>query len=359
MRFGAILLGIVILFSCLERQQDQLLPGAVIQTIKPQYAKGFEIQVLADSTKRIVLFNLEKEGDTLQIINWNNDAVKDIACLSTTHIAILNKLNSLNKVRAVGFADMVRNPEAMKLIDEGKIINLSSGHDVDDEILYSVNPDLFFIYPFDGSDIGKYESKGIRCVQVSEYLERHPLARAEWIKLFAVFLDAEDKATLVFSEMERRYLEAKEDFTDHDSLRPTVFTGSYENGIWFAPPGNSFVGQLLKDAGAKYIFEDSISTSNISLQFEELFEKAYEVDWWGKVVYEEGELTLEKISESDERYAQLKSFRERQIFYCNASEVDYFGDALMEPDVLLKDLILIFHPESAPGHKAKYFRRIE
>ena len=141
--------------------------------------------------------------------------------------------------------------------------------------------------------------------------------------------------------------------------RPSVFAGSFAEGIWYAPPGNSFIGAFLNDSGARYLFGDVQKTGNVELQFEELFDKAYEVDWWGKVIYEEGDLTLERIRADDERFAELQAFREKQVFYCNAAETDYFGDGVVEPHVILRDLIEIFYPECQEDYENVYFKSIK
>ena len=142
------------------------------------------------------------------------------------------------------------------------------------------------------------------------------------------------------------------------SEKPSIFTGSHSNGQWFAPPSNSFIGQFIRDAGGTYLFEDYIQTGNVELQFEELFDLAYDVDYWGKVVFEEGELTLESIRANDPRYAELNAFKTGQVMYCNASETDYFGDAIVEPQAILADLIAILHPNLLPDYTFHYFQQV-
>jgi len=347
------------LAACRDTDPKTVAVATVIRTEKPTYAKGFELQELSDSTTRIVLFNLEKPGDTLQLITWKKTKITSMACVSTTHIAIIDLLNRLTDVKGVGFADLVQNTHARALIENGSMLNLSIGHDTDDEIVYSIHPQLLFVYPFGGNNYDKYLKKGIGCVQISEYLETHPLGRAEWLKVFGVLLNEEEKADSIFNQVEHEYLALKKKVDDSVTQRPTAFTGFYDSGSWFAPPGNSFAAQFINDAGAHYIFSDSLRTGNIVLPFETLFEKAYNADYWGKIMFEPGVLTAEKIIEDDPRLAQLKSFRERNIFYCNVAETDYHGDAVVQPQVMLADMIHIFHPEILPDHAPKYFFSIK
>ncbi len=358
MRFLFIVFIAVFISSCTQ-QQGTTSPTSIVSTFKPLYAKGFEIQQLSDSSKVIILFNLEKPGDTLQKIHWKPTDVKSIACVSTTHIVMLDKLGRLNDLKGVGFADMVRNKNTRVLIDKGEIVNLSTGHDIDAEVVYGIQPQLLFVYPFGGNNYDKYLKRGIGCVQVSEYLETHPLGRAEWVKLFGVLLGEEQKADSVFNYIKNEYNSLKLQIEKTVMEKPTVFSASYSNGNWFAPPGNSFAAQFIVDAGGNYIFSDSLKAGNIVLPFEAMYERVYDVDYWGKIIFEPGSLTLDKIKNEDSRLTQIKSFKNKNIFYCNAAETDYHGDAVLEPEIILSDLTAIFHPSLLSGHKAVYFKRVE
>lgn len=358
MRFLFIASLALFLFSCAP-QQNKTTSSKVVSIVKPLYAKGFEIQNLADSSIVLVLFDLENVGDTLQKIHWKPKEVTSIACVSTTHVIMLDKLGRLDNLKGVGFSDMVRNKNARTLIDAGKMVNLSTGHDIDAEVVYGINPQLLFVYPFGGTNYDKYLKRGIGCVQVSEYLETHPLGRAEWIKLFGALLGEEQKADSVFNSIATAYNNLKTEIEKTVTEKPTVFSASYSNGSWFAPPGNSFAAQSLMDAGTNYIFSDSLKTGNIVMPFEAMYERVYNVDYWGKIIFEPGNLTFDKVKSDDPRLAQIKSFKDKNIFYCNAAETDYHGDAVLEPQIILSDLVAIFHPTLMPEHKAVYFKRVE
>jgi len=165
---------------------------------------------------------MEKPGDTLQKIQWKPTDLKSVACVSTTHVIMLDKLDRLDNLKGVGFADMVRNKHARALIEAGKMLNISTGHDIDAEIVYGINPQLLFVYPFGGNNYDKYLKRGIGCVQVSEYLETHPLGRAEWIKVFGALLGEEQKADSVFNSIANEYNNLKTMIEKADVLRPTV-----------------------------------------------------------------------------------------------------------------------------------------
>ena len=324
---------------------------------------GFEIRLLNLETEdHEILTTMFVGGDSSEV---NSSAtvfphpVTELACLSTTHIAMLDIVGAMKTLQATAFAEYVKNDHAVKLIKAGEIVTLSGSEEIEFELLLDLNPELFLVYPYGQTDYTLYEDNGIACVPISEYLEEHPLGRAEWIKVIGALTGNFDSAVVEFNRIKEEYFQLTQ-MTQNIALenRPSIFTGSHSNGQWFAPPSNSFIGQFIRDAGGTYLFQDYIQTGNVELQFEELFDLAYDVDFWGKVVFEEGELTLESIRANDPRYAELNAFKTGQVLYCNASETDYFGDAIVEPQAILADLIAILHPSLLPDHSFHYFQQV-
>jgi iron complex transport system substrate-binding protein len=359
-RFCFIVLAwMVSLSSCLVPQNNDTAGLSVVRTIRPEYAEGFLIQEMSDSSFRITLLNLEHLPDTLQQISWRPQEISRIACLSTTHIPFIKKLGLLHLVSGSGFTDLVVDPDVRRLIESGQIVNLTIGHKLDDEKVFGSQPDIMFVYPYGGEEYVKFLEAGIGCIQISEYLEKSPLARAEWMKLFGVLLNREREADSLFQEIRNAYLQHMDKVKSSSAERPAVFTGSYDGGFWYMPPGNSFAAALIRDAGGRYIYEDSLSGGNLVYPFEKVLADAHGCDFWGKIIFEKGPLTAEKLTEGDARLQSLKSFQNRNVFYCNAAETDYHGMAVLEPEVMLADLIAIFHPEQDTSHVPVYFRKWE
>jgi iron complex transport system substrate-binding protein len=367
-------LAVFALVACTPEPKDLWDSGEEKST---SYAKGFEIYELGDGQFRLVLNNLELDSGILgeflitprdkEIPGTSHEViqypVERMACLSTTHIALIDKAGALQSLKGTAFASYVMNPEVKGLIESGDIADLSGSEDIDFEALVDLEPEVFLVYPFGDQDYNEYSNLGIKCFPISEYLENHPLGRAEWVKVIGLLTGKYQESVEAFNMIKAHYLETSNlvaNMISHSesSNRPVVFTGSHSNGMWFAPPGNSFIARFLKDAGASYLFEDHESGNNVELQCEELFDIAYDADYWGKVIYEPGELTFEQIRANDQRYSQLKAFKTGQIFYCNTAESDYFGDGVMEPHIILEDLVSIFYPSLAMDSSFVYFRPI-
>lgn len=320
---------------------------------QPRHAKGFQIRANSDSSLyNVLLFG--PSGDTIK--NWNipTGQHRRTVCLSTTHIPFFQSIGALDQVVGVGFADLIKNPQAKAAIQSGQIVNISQGDDISKELLLGLKPDQFLIYSYGDKDYSFYSSMGIDVIPIAEYLETTPLARSEWLVVFGALAGEMHRATQVFHELESRYnaLQAK----TTDLTKPKVITGYYNAGHWYAPPGNSFVAQFLKDAGAHYIWKDSLAHANIIVPFESLFESMEECQFWGKLTFTAQDPTRSSFAADVPQLAQLSSYHQKKLFFCNTQQTDYFGDAVMQPDVILKDLIHLFHPECEPFHVPVYFK---
>ncbi len=282
------------------------------------------------------------------------DGNQSFAAQSTTQMAMFETIEALDHLKGVAYLDYVKSEAIHAAVERGEMMDVSGAQEIDFEKLVLCNPDAVLVYPFGYDNEAQFEAAGIPTIPISEYLESHPLGRLEWIKVFGFLCDEESRAKAYFQQVESEYLALVE---KAPNTSPSVFTGSYSSGTWFAPGNDTFMAQFIRDAGGVYLFEDYPGKDNIQLPFETLFVKALEADFWGKVLYEPGDLSMDEIRSSDERFTQLKSFKEKQVFYCNAAEVDYFGSAVMEPHLILADLKAIFQKnDSAQFH---YFKPVE
>ncbi len=329
---------------------------SVVEHVVPSYAKGFDWKVLADSTYLITLFNLESPGDTLQLIRWKPRPMRRLACLSTTHIPFLSALECMSLVKGVGFADRLMDSTAKRMANEGEILNLTAGNELEPEVVFSIQPDLLFVYPFGGGSFDKFLSEGIGCVQVSEYLEKHPLGRAEWIRLFGLLLDKQALADSLFLQIEKKYVAMRDSIAQSVGERPIVFAGSMDGDRWAVPSANSYLSTLIYDAGGKYLFTDSSSTGNLVLPFEIFYSAAATADYWGKIIYDVNPTSVDVILQGDTRLRNLPAFQKQQVFVCNTLATDYHGRALLDPYLLLNDLQLIFRKAPSESYQPTYFQ---
>ena len=179
-------------------------------------------------------------------------------------------------------------------------------------------------------------------------LER-PLARvALWSTTHASFLSALGRAEAVVG---CAYTKRLRD--------PQVFFGSSWKGTWSVPAGNSYMAHLIADAGGRYLFADRPATGNVDLGLEAVLTTGARAQRWGRILELDRPVTKADVAGDDRRVLDLPVFADTGVFYGNSAESDLFGQAALEPDAVLKDLIGIFRPAMAMGRKPVYFKPLQ
>lgn len=333
------------------------------------YAKGFLFFSHGDA-RCVSLLNMEEEEEKpWRILCRGRDEAfpkgaisvpsnPRVVTLSTTHVSLFRAAGGLSNVVGASYADRILHPAGQAAIKSGDLKNVSGEKDLDTEKVLALSPDFLISYPFGDADYSHLREVGIAVLPFSEYLEEHPLGRAEWMRVAGFLCGLEAEAEEAFRAIETEYLALRKLAAEKAEWTPVVYTGSRSEGRWYAPPANSFMGQFTRDAAARYLFEEVEQSGNLSLDFEAFLQAAMDADFWGRVVFTPGPLSYEAVSEEDLRYERLPVFEHRQIFYCNAAETDYFGEAIVEPQHILADLIAILHPQTLPDHQAHYFQLI-
>jgi iron complex transport system substrate-binding protein len=202
----------------------------------------------------------------------------------------------------------------------------------------------------------KLQEGNFKVVINSEYMETTPLGRTEWIKFIAAFFNKEAEAERIFENIADRYtkLAAK---TCVVSVKPTVFCNIAYRGAWHVPGGNSYVAAFLQDAGAKYLWDDDHSTGGMPMNIESVLARAKDADFW---INPGAGRSREELAAVDERYSVFRAFRIGNVFNNNAKMRAGGGNDIWEagianPDMVLADLISIFHPELLPDHQRAWY----
>lgn len=361
--------------SSIKNQQN--IRSIYKDQLKIEYSKSFEIiyldsakviNVFAPDTSKKEIFQYLLLPKNVKIpIGYNKAQVirtpiNKAIVLTSIYVGFLDKLNLIDKIIAVDNSKYICSEKATKLIESGKITEVGDSYSLNIEKVFSLSPDLLFTYgngnPFVDGD-PKLIQNGIHIASGIFHLENSPLARAEWIKFLAAFFDKEKEANEVFDGISERYNKLTK-LTNNISYRPTVFTEAQLSGVWYEPGGNSYMSKLLADAGARYLWKDDKSAGSLKLNFEQIFEKAHDADFWINVHFW---TKLNDVLKNDPRNSKFKAFKTKNIFNNNASLnkfgfYEYWETGVINCDLVLSDLIKIFHPELLPDYKFKYYKRI-
>jgi iron complex transport system substrate-binding protein len=194
----------------------------------------------------------------------------------------------------------------------------------------------------------------------AEYLEKHPLGRAEWIKFMALFFNKEKMADSIFQSVEKEYL-LTQMFAEKSSMHPKVMSGILYGDAWFMPGGKNYAATILKDAGCSYLWSDTESNGFLEIGFESVFAKAKNADFWiGVGAFK----SLKEIEVAEKRYSLFKPFKEKNIYSYNARQGVKGGSEFLElgylrPDLILKDLVKITHPELLPDYQLYFYKKLQ
>lgn len=337
-----------------ETAEDSLL-------VKLEFAENFSVYHSGNDTiiqvtdgKRVWESKVSKAAgeESIQI------PLKDVSCLSTSHLYYFSEIGGLDKVKAVSFAESLQDEEVKVAIKKGSLLNLTSGSsDYDAELVLELQPSVFTTYPFGDDEFERLQRAGIQTLHFTEYLEKDPLGRAEWVKLAGFLLGEEEKAEAYFSQIKESYMLTKLKALTKKSERPSVVNANGYANKWTAPSGNSLVAHFIKDAGGRYVFENDTSSGNLNLDFERVYELANSSDYWASVVFSDS-VTLETFVGEEQRLNDTEVMKGGSIFYCNAQEKDYFGKGILQPHLILEDLHQIFYPASA-SYAPHYFERFK
>lgn len=301
--------------------------------------------------------------DSLKHLPFIQTPVKRVVAMSTTHVAMIEALDSGASIAGVSGARYIFSPSIRSAIESGRIVDVGYGQGLDFEAIVNLNPDVIFLYGVEGNVmtiLEKLNDLGIPAVFCGEYLETHPLGKAEWIRFFSLFYDKEDRADSFFMHLDSSYMALRKEVPASIS-RPFVLSGLPWKDTWYMAGGKSFAAQLIEDAGGSYLWKDDPSTQALPLDLESVYLRAVRADIW---INPGAAGSLTDISLLDERLGALKVIEQSQVFNNNArispgGGNDYWESGTLRPDLILADLIAAFHPGLLPDHSFVYYRKLK
>lgn len=362
------------LCACQPKKQSKISTNA---NINLTYAKGFSYEKHSKYTKITVHTPYKNattpyeyllvKGDTVITPTQPNQFViqlpiQNLIATSTTQIPVFEALESESLLKGFPNTRFVSSKKTRTLIDKGGIVDVGQNEAMNTELILGLQPDVLFAFAVDqlNKNFTTLKKAGIPLVVDASWLEESPLGRAEWIKFFALFLDKEKEANTVFQQIEVSYTTALKSI-QKDSSKPKILYGSMFNGIWYAPAGESYVAKILNDAQTDYLWKNTLGTGSLSLQFEQVFIEANQSDFWlapGVAV------DLETLKNQNKHYAQLRPFQNKKVFtYTNTTGATggflFFELSALRPDLVLKDVIKICHPNTLPTYETTFFKQLE
>lgn len=361
--FLSLCLLIVLLAAC-NGKKTASISDFSNQLYTPEYASGFSIKGAdgyessiitvtnpwqgADSitTQLFIARGGESapEGFTGQVLE--GDALRIVA-MSSTHIAMLDAVGEAGRVVGVSGIDYISNPVISANRDS--IGDVGYEGNINYELLISLDPDLVLLYGVNGASSmeGKLNELGIPFMYVGDYLEESPLGKAEWMVALSEVVGKRTEGEQVFGGIPVRYNDLKKRVADTVLDAPSVILNTPYGDSWFMPSTESYVARLVKDAGGDYIYKKNTGNASLPIDLEEAYKLTSEADMWLNVGMAN---SLDELRTSCPKFSDTRCFRNGSVWNNNlktnaAGGNDYYESAVVNPDILLRDLVKIFHPE--------------
>ncbi|AUP80833.1 ABC transporter substrate-binding protein [Flavivirga eckloniae] len=368
-----------LLSSCKEEKKEATIsinkPEAIKETIS--YAKGFSISNHKGYKKLVVNSAWPNSNKTFTYLLVNkgekrpeHDAnakiieipIKTLVAVSTTNIPTLEYLGVDNSLIGFPNTKYICAEKTRARVDNGDIKELGNDLELNIELLLELKPDLVLGFSVNGINkkLDQIEKLGIPVALDGAWTEQHPLGRAEWIKFIAAFYNKEEKADSIFKAIETNYLKAKE-VAKTTAKKPIVMSGSSFKDVWNVPGGKSFIAKYFEDANADYLWKDNNNNGSLQLNFENVLEKAQNAEFWvGSGNFD----SKKEMLNEHKGYAFFNAYKNNHVYTYTKRKgakggLLYYELGTLRPDLILKDLIKIVHPELLNDYETFFFKRLE
>ncbi len=349
---------------------------AVAGKLENTYAKGFAIEKYSDfkiltvynpwqhaqgvEYKYVLAENPATVPDSLKKFDIIQTPVKRVVCLSTTHLAFIKELNGMDAICGVSAPEFIYDSLIRERVKAGKISNVGYDQAMNIETIISLKPDFVMAYGVGSESSGQFQrlkQLGIKVVFNAEYLEQTPLGKAEWLNFVGAFFNKEDSAALLFKKTSETYMELAQKAASVKE-KPMVLSGLPWKGVWYVPGGKSYASNFIYDAGGDYLWKEDRGSESIPLSLETVLERANKAQLW---INPGSAASLSEMAMPDSRIKTIRPLQEKKVFNFNrrmspGGGNDFWESGVVHPDLILKDLIAIFHPELIPNHTFVYYQ---
>ncbi|MBR3087796.1 MAG: ABC transporter substrate-binding protein [Prevotella sp.] len=366
MTFCAICAAVLVCCSCRQHTPSGGSSDVSADSVNgPRYAKGYTVKTLPDGVRLVDVADPQKDKDRMPatyhfaLVPKNVKAtlpegytevrvpIDRTIVMTMLQLSNFTALDAHDVVKGITGTKNLFNKDILRRVKEGGIVKIGMEGDFDPELILAANPQVIFISPFKRGGYDVIQETGITLIPHLGYKELDPLGQAEWIKYVAMFIGKEKEADKLFAEIEQRYLELKQKVAATKE-RPTVFSGEMHGGNWYAVGGKNHLAQIFRDAGAEYVMKDN-NTGGVPIEYEKMYATAANADYWRILNSFPGDFSYDALKASEPRNALFKAFKDHHVIYCNMKETPYYETSPVSPDVVLADLVAIFHPELMPA----------
>ena len=356
------IIGIIIILACACTKNQKSTTTKILKkdTFSISYATTF---LLKKKDDKIFLVNTQPWPNAQTTKTFEvRKPIQKIVCTSTSHLPYFELLGMAHTVVGFPNTNYISSKVFTERHEKGFLKEVGINGQINLELLVDLQPDA--VIAFDAGKeavvLEKIKKLGIPIIYNSDFLEQTPLGKAEYIKFFGAILGKQHQADSIFDAIVQNYHRSKKMIEDVHQ-KPTVFSGVMYGDVWFVPGGNNWMAHFFEDAGANYLWKNSDESGALKLSFESVYETAHQVDFWvGTSTF----ASKKEMLDQDHRYKYFKAFNNHQVFNFNKKigaqgGYDFFESAYARPDIVLSDLIKVFHPTILPNYETVYYQKID
>lgn len=343
---------------------------------RPGFAEGFEIIGIQDSLSSVIRVKAAWQGADSSafdlFISRNgetppegfdgqtvNGPARRIVAMSSSYVAMLDLLKETHRIVGVSGIDFISNAYVREHMDG--IADVGNETAADFETIAALDPNIVLLYGINASSAMEAMLRKLKIpyLYMGEYLEPSPLGRAEWIVAIAELTGCRDVGEAVFGQIKNRYRHLA-DVVPDDVDRPKVMLNTPYGDTWYMASRGTAMAAMIEDAGADYVYRGNSSNKSLPVDMEEAYILASEADFWlntGKIG------SLEELKTAYPKFSGVKSVVTGNVYNCDkrisGNGNDFWESGQVRPDLVLEDLIRIFHPEILEGGDLCYYRKLE
>jgi iron complex transport system substrate-binding protein len=378
---------IVILFFCLmlgqacnpvTREKSKEVPKGTFEILTPKYADGFNIlmhqglyviEIPGNGNSKV---NPEKYlllPENAEVPKWAFDMtvvawpIKNMVATSASHIALTSVYGAEKIVKGVTSKEHIFNEQVLQQIQSGHTFETGIDGTLNIEWIVGNPPDLVMLSGSKSGISDRFQvlrDAGIPVLVNRDWQESHILGRAEWVVIMGLLLNRYQEGKQFFDNVELNY-HALSALTKNIEEKPRVLINNPFKGVWYMPGADSYIAGLLDVAGGDYIWKHLSGSQAHPLDFESVYELALQADFW---INPGTSQTMQHLIQQDERFKDFYSVEYSKVYNStlrvnSSGGNDYFEGGALRPDLVLADLIYIFHPELLAEHNPFYFERLK
>lgn len=296
-----------------------------------------------DSSSIIIRSPYDGHSDTL-IVDGPFD---NIVCMSASYVAYLDAIGCDSVVSAVSGLKYISSQPLRSRAERGEVIDVGYESSLDYEAVLSLKPDLVVAYSISAAIppyVERLQSLGINVLLIYEHLENHPLARAEYVKLFGALTGRRSVADSVFVSVRDAY-KTIEASVDHSAAAKVLLNIPY-SGQWFIPGADNYMSTLIRDAGGEVLGSVAGQSESSVISLEEAYVLSQSADYWLNTGWCESRKALVDTNPLFEKF-DIRHIYNNTARRNAGGGNDFWESGAVRPDLILRDLVAIFSGKDA------------